>query len=61
MKWGHDYAPAKIVTVGYVVEDTNEYILLAQSYNEQERTYGNLIRIPKAVLYSLLYEYSVLS
>lgn len=44
----------KIHSVGYLLRDTKEYVVLAASWSKVDGQYGNLTRIPRALVRAMI-------
>ena len=51
-----EYAPSPIKTVGWIVEDNDDYIVLGGSYStsEDDRVCGSVCAIPRSVIESIV-------
>jgi hypothetical protein len=50
--WYKDEAECLVDQVGYVIFEDNNNLLIADSYIESQQAYGNVHKIPKAVIRS---------
>lgn len=50
-----EYTPSPIQTVGWIVEENEDYIVLVGSYSmdKEDRVFGSVCAIPKSVVVSL--------
>ena len=51
-----EYAPSPIKTVGWIIEDNEEYIVMVSSFSveEDDRVCGSVSAIPRSVIESIV-------
>lgn len=48
--WASDNKNGEIQSVGFLVAEEDAYLVLAQSFNQVDVSYGNLLRIPRSAI-----------